>query len=141
MSKADKYAEEADTAGIERLNYFTMAMIGLFFALVVFFGLVLGQEIGTKMQEFLPEWVWTGLGTAGGMMRFVGFAVLMKVMLSKEYWGFYFAGFALANIIAPSLGGQALALIAILGLAIALYDYQTNVRMKELTEGGSGDGI
>jgi PTS system N-acetylgalactosamine-specific IIC component len=65
----------------------------------------------------------------------------MKVMLSKEYWGFYFAGFALANIIAPSLGAQALALIAILGFAVAIYDFQTNVKMKELTEGGMSDGI
>jgi PTS system N-acetylgalactosamine-specific IIC component len=141
MAKADKFAAEANTGGIEKLNYFTMTMLGLFFSFVVFLGLIFGQAIGETLSTALPEWVWTGLGTAGGMMRFVGFAVLMKVMLSKEYWGFYFAGFALANIIAPSLGAQALALIAILGFAVAIYDFQTNVKMKELTEGGMSDGI
>ncbi|XMB87113.1 PTS sugar transporter subunit IIC [Mycoplasmatota bacterium WC44] len=141
MAKADKMAENADTNGIERLNYFTMGMLGLFFTVVVFFGLIFGQAIGETLTNALPEWVWTGLGTAGGMMRFVGFAVLMKVMLSREYWGFYLAGFALANIIAPTLGGQALALIAIIGLAVAIYDFQTNVKMRELAEGGNGDGI
>lgn len=142
MSKADEYAENADTGAIERLNYLTMTLLGLFFALVVFIGLLAGQAIGETLTEVLPAWVWTGLGTAGGMMRFVGFAVLMKVMLSREYWVFYFAGFVLANIVsAAGLGGQALALIAILGFAVAYYDYQSNVKMKELGEGGSGDGI
>jgi len=141
MSKADKFAENADTKSIERLNYLTMSLLGLFFAVVVAIGLIAGEAIGTTLTEFLPAWVWTGLGTAGGMMRFVGFAVLMKVMLSREYWAFYFAGFALANIIAPSLGGQALALIAILGFAVAYYDYQSNVKLREATEGGIGDGI
>lgn len=141
MSKADQYAENADTKSIERLNYFTMGLLGLLFSVIVVIGLIAGQTIGETLTEVLPEWVWTGLSTAGGMMRFVGFAVLMKVMLSKEYWGFYFAGFALANIIAPTLSGQALALIAIIGFAIAIYDYQNNVKMKELAEGGNGDGI
>lgn len=141
MSKADEYAQNADTRSIERLNYVTMALLGLFFSIVVFVGLLAGQAIGETLTEVLPVWVWTGLGTAGGMMRFVGFAVLMTVMLSREYWAFYFAGFALANIIAPNLGGQALALIAILGFAVAFYDYTTNVKIKEANEGGNVDGI
>jgi N-acetylgalactosamine PTS system EIIC component len=141
MSKADQYAEDANTGAIERLNYFTMAALGLFFTVIVVIGLIAGQAIGETLTNVLPEWVWTGLSTAGGMMRFVGFAVLMKVMLSREYWGFYFGGFALANIINPILSAQALALIAILGFAIAIYDYQHNVKLKEMAEGGNGDGI
>ena len=42
MSKADEYAKNADTAAIERLNYFTMAMLGLFFSFVVLAGLLFG---------------------------------------------------------------------------------------------------
>lgn len=131
MSKADQFAKEANTRGIELLNYFTMSMLGLFFALVVAAGLIFGQAIGDTLTTALPAWVWTGLQTAGGMMRFVGFAVLLKVMMSSEYWGFYFAGFALATIVDKAgLGGQALALIALIGFAIAVYDYQTNVKFK-----------
>ena len=39
-----------------------------------------------------------GLDAAGGAMKFVGFASLMKVMMSGEMWGFLFAGFVMANI-------------------------------------------
>jgi PTS system N-acetylgalactosamine-specific IIC component len=143
MAKADEYAANADTDAIERLNYFTMAMLGLFFSLVVFAGLMFGQAIGETLTTALPEWVWNGLKAAGGMMRFVGFAVLLKVMMSNEYWGFYFAGFALATIVDKSgLGGQALALIALIGFAVAIYDYQTNVKMKQFGKKEvSDDGI
>ena len=78
------------------------------------------------------------LGAAGGMMRFVGFATLLRIMLSNEFWGIYFAGFALATIIGyiPELSGSALLLIAFVGIAIALYDYQTRVAIKQAA--GSG---
>ncbi len=143
MTKADQMAEEANTKGIEYLNYFAMTALGLLFAVIVFLGLLFGQQIGTTLTDVLPDWVWTGLGAAGGMMRFVGFAVLMKVMLSKEYWGFYFAGFAIANVVDPILGGAALLAIALIGLAIAVYDFQMNVKIAGLTggQGGDSDGI
>lgn len=144
MSKADAMAAEANTKGIEYLNYFAMGALGLLFAVVVFLGLIFGQAIGTTLTEVLPTWVWTGLAAAGGMMRFVGFAVLMKVMLSKDYWGFYFAGFALANITDSILGGASLLAIALIGIAIAIYDFQMNVKIKGLglaSKGGDSDGI
>ena len=34
-----------------------------------------------------------GLDAAGGAMKFVGFAILMKVMMSGEMWGFLLAWF------------------------------------------------
>lgn len=143
MSKADQYAKEANTGAIERLNYITMGALGLFFAIIVLIGLVSGQAIGTTLTTVLPAWVWAGLKAAGGMMRFVGFAVLLKVMMSAEYWGFYFAGFALANIVAGAgLGDQALALIAMLGIALAIYDFQVNVKIKQnSSKGVSSNGI
>ncbi len=141
MAKADAYAAEANTKGIELINYLAMAALGLLFAVVVFLGLLFGQQIGSTLTDVLPAWVWTGLGAAGGMMRFVGFAVLMRVMLSKEYWGFYFAGFAIANIAEPILGGAALLAIALIGVGLALWDFQLNVKFSGVGKGGDSDGI
>ena len=117
MSKADQLAAKGDTKGIVRLNYLAMALLGL----------------AAKYA-----WIMAGLGAAGGMMRFVGFATLLRIMLSNEFWGIYFAGFALATIIGyiPELSGSALLLIAFVGVAIALYDYQTRVAIKQAA--GSG---
>ena len=88
----------------------------------------------------------TGLSAAGGMMRYVGFATLLRIMLSNDFWGIYFAGFALATVIGyiGGLGGSALILIAFFGIALALYDFQTRTAMKACggnNAGGDEDGI
>lgn len=150
MSVADKYAEKADTKGIVRLNYLAMGILGLLFAVVCTIGLVGGSALGTTLSDLSEKvaWLMTGLSAAGGMMRFVGFATLLRIMLSNEYWGIYFAGFTLATIIGyiPELSGSALILIAFVGVAIALYDFQTRCAIKAVggsasNDGGEEDGI
>ena len=149
MSVADKMAEKADTKGIVRLNYLAMAALGLLFAVVCTIGLVGGSAMGKALQAAFDAvpWLMTGLGAAGGMMRFVGFATLLRIMLSNDHWGIYFAGFALATIIGyiPALSGSALLLIAFVGIALALSDFQTNVAIRNAAgsngNGGDDDGI
>lgn len=148
MSKADSFAAEANTKGIERLNYFAMAMLGLIFGIIVMLFFFAGANFGEVISEKIPVPLMNGLSAAGGMMRFVGFGILLKVMISKELWGFYFAGFAVANIVGsiPSLGGSALLLIAFIGFAVAYFDYQVQTKFKTSTvsstmSGGEEDGI
>ena len=149
MSAADKMAEKADTKGIVRLNYLAMGALGLLFAIVCVAGLLGGTAMGNTLTAISEKygWIMTGLSTAGGMMRFVGFAILLRIMLSNDLWGIYFAGFALATIIGyiPELSGSALLLIAFVGIAIALYDFQTRCAMKanagNSANGGDEDGI
>ena len=142
MSVADKMAEKADHKGIVRLNYLAMAALGLLFAVVCTLGLIGGEAMGVALNNVFDAvpWLMAGLGAAGGMMRFVGFATLLRIMLSNDHWGIYFAGFALATIIGyiPALSGSALVLIAFVGIALALNDYQTNVAIKNA--GGNGNG-
>ena len=148
MAKADKCAENADVKGIERLNLFAMGALGLLFAVVCVAGLVGGSALGTKLNELAEQFGWfmNGLSAAGGMMRYVGFATLLRIMLSNDFWGIYFAGFSLATIIGyvDGLGGSALILIAFFGVALALYDFQTRVAMRSCggsNAGGDEDGI
>ncbi|MBS5886139.1 MAG: PTS sugar transporter subunit IIC [Clostridium sp.] len=150
MSKADQYADNADARGIDKLNYGAMAALGLFFALVVVIGLIGGSAAGEWLSDFSTKYAWFmgGLGAAGGMMRYVGFAILLRIMLSNDLWGIYFAGFALATIIGKieGLSGSALLIIAFIGIAVCIYDFQINVKMKSATAnigigGDDEDGI
>lgn len=149
MSVADKMAANGDTKGIARLNYMAMGALGLLFALVCVAGLMGGAALGETLTAISEKYGWfmRGLSAAGGMMRFVGFAILLRIMLSNDFWGIYFAGFALATIIGyiPELSGSALILIAFVGIAIALYDFQTRCAMKAAgagsANGGDEDGI
>jgi PTS system N-acetylgalactosamine-specific IIC component len=148
MSVADKMAEKGDHKGIVRLNWLAMAALGLLFAVVCTIGMIGGAAMGnylTSVFDAVP-WLMAGLSAAGGMMRFVGFATLLRIMLSNDHWGIYFAGFALATIIGyiPALSGSALLLIAFVGIALALNDFQTNVAIRNAGSNGNGgddDGI
>lgn len=141
MGIADKYAEKADTKGIVRINYLSMAFLGAIFGLVVILFFIGGKTFGQTIVTAIPESMMTGLKAAGGMMRYVGFAILLKVMVSKQLWGFYFMGFGLATIImaAPALQGPALVILAFIGFALAFWDYQMHTKFKTANVGPTND--
>lgn len=148
MSKADKAAEEANPAGITAVNLTSMCILGALFAAMAVVAYVGGSAMQGPLESFSENfsWVMGGLGAAGGMMRYVGFAILLKIMLSNDLWGIYLAGFAAAALLGnvEATAGATLVLVAFIGLAIALYDYNTSVRMKETAGSGNGgttDGI
>ncbi|MEW8979173.1 MAG: PTS sugar transporter subunit IIC [Symbiobacterium sp.] len=148
MAYADKAAHEADPKKIAWINYGAMGFLGLVFGIIVTLFFVGGATFGSTVVNAIPAWLMSGLSAAGGMMRFVGFAILLKVMISGEMWGFYFMGFALANLLAsiPQLSGSALLLLALIGFAFAYWDYQNQTAVKSAAAaggfgGGDEDGI
>ena len=148
MAKADKAAEEGNPRGIAMVNYIEMAILGTLFGVLAVAGVYGAAQLGDTLRDFSFQfsWVMAGLDAAGGAMKFVGFAILMKVMMSGEMWGFLFAGFVMANICMgiESVSSATLLLCAFVGLAIALYDYQINTKIKNnagSNVGGVSDGI
>lgn len=147
MGLADAAAHNADPKGIERVNYLAMCLLGLIFGVVVVLFFIGGQTVGDAVVSSIPEWLNNGLKAAGGMMRFVGFAILLKFMMNKDMWGFYFMGFGFAVIISsiPSLASPALLILALIGFGIAYWDYQQNTQLKGAVatsfDGGDEDGI
>ncbi len=149
MAKADKAAEEADVKAIRNINFMEMAFLGALFGILAVAGLYGGTALGTTLQNysFQFSWVMAGLDAAGGAMKFVGFAILMKVMMSGEMWGFLLAGFAMSVICSSieTVTKSTLLLCAFVGIAIALYDYQMNTKIKAnagaASAGGVSDGI
>ena len=142
MAMADKAAEEANPAGVTKVNVISCCLLGGLFALISILAYVGGVALSGTLDALSTNasWLMGGFSAAGGMMRYVGFAVLLKIMLANDMWGIYLAGFAAAalfgNVSATS--GGTLILVAFIGVAIAFYDYNTNVK---LGEGGSSDGI
>lgn len=147
MAKADKEAEAANPAGIAQVNYISMLILGSLFALFAVLAYVGGTAMASTLNDLKEKasWFMAGLGVAGGMMRFVGFAILLKIMLANDMWGIYFAGFATAAVLGniQATSGATLLLAAFVGLAIALFDYNMNVKIKNnvSTSGGMSDGI
>ena len=119
-----------------------MCLLGTLFAIIAVIAYVGGTALAGPLQQLSENasWLMGGFSAAGGMMRYVGFAVLLKIMLANDMWGIYFAGFAAAALFGnvEATAGATLILVAFVGVAIALYDYNTNIK---LGQGGSSDGI
>ena len=149
MTKADKYAEEANVKGIRNINLLEMGFLGVLFGVSAVAGLYGGTALGDSLREFSKSfsWVMAGLDAAGGAMKFVGFAILMKVMMSGEMWGFLLAGFAMSLLCSANstTSGATLILCAFVGAAIAIYDFTTQTKIRQNAgsgfAGGDEDGI
>ena len=120
MHKADDYALKGDTKAIEKINYMGLVILFCSYFICAFLPIFFGADKAAAIVEMIPTSIITGLSVAGGVMPAIGFAMLLKIMLKKEYMAFLIGGFVLvAYFKVPILG------LALIGLAIALYDYYT----------------
>ena len=77
--------------------------------------------------EAIPEWLTSGLSVAGGMLPAIGFAMIMSVMLTKEFIPFALLGYICAAYLGvPTVG------IAMVGLVFALKRYFDAKKQEEL---------
>lgn len=119
----DKYAEENNVKAISRLNYGCWFLRFFIFSVLMFVGVYLGAEAVDKLVAAIPSNIMTGLSVAGQFMPAVGFAILMKMLWSKEIAIYYFLGFILVIYFKlPLVAVSALGVIIV--LAIGARDMQ-----------------
>lgn len=98
LSSLAQKVVEKEKYGLFRF-YSNATMIVL--VIVVFiFGFIVGFSANAvgNFAESLPVWLRNGFKVAGGMLPALGFALILKVMLKKEYLGFVFVGYFLAIV-------------------------------------------
>ena len=138
-------AEKADTKAITKWTIVSEVILGLIFAVIVTLFFIGGLAVGQQIVDAIPDWLNTGLSQAGNMMKFVGFAILLKIMMNRDMWGFFFMGFGLALIASniEAIAGPALLILTLIGLGIAFWDFQQQTELKgAVADGGDfTDGI
>ncbi len=132
--RADRYAEEANTRGIERMNILGVLPWGLSRAIPVCLALIFGTDIVQGLLKIFPDWLMGGLRVAGGILPALGIAILLKYLPTKKYFAYIIIGFIIAAYLKISMVGVALA-----GLALAFIVYQRNENSKDMTMGGVGE--
>lgn len=133
MRKADKCAEDADVNGIGKVNYVALISLFGFNFIIAFLPIYLGADSAKALVDVLNattagKVIIGGLGVAGGIMPAVGFATLLKIMLKKQYIAFLIIGFMLS-----AYGKLDILPIALIGGAIAAYDYFLNEKKGNTT--------
>ena len=137
-------AEKADTKAITKWTIVSEVILGLIFAVIVTLFFIGGLAVGQQVVDAIPDWLNTGLSQAGNMMKFVGFAILLKIMMNRDMWGFFFMGFGLALIASniEAIAGPALLILTLIGFGIAFWDFQQQTELKGAFDGGDfSDGI
>ena len=127
MGKADKCADETDTAAFGRLNLLTIGIVAITYGVVVFLCAYVAQDAMASLVQAMPEQLTHGLTVAGGILPAIGFGMLLRVMMKTKYIPFFIAGFLMANFIPMSN----LLPVALLGTAFALYDFFTAKARKD----------
>ena len=80
-----------------------------------------------NLIALIPAWLPKGLSVAGGMLPAIGFAMIMSVMLTKEFIPFALLGYICAAYLGvPTVG------IALVGLVFALKHYFDVKKQEEL---------
>lgn len=132
------------------LTIFLLMAVGFIFGLLV--GLS-ASGIGQAAKN-IPTWLRTGLRVGGGMLPALGFALILKVMLKKEYFGFVFLGYfltvvfdAIARITNTSFSVIGLTIAAI-SIILIILNIKKLANIKEAipisvnqTKGNDQDGI
>jgi len=138
MGKADRFAESADTSGIDRLLITTISLRSLMYALVAFITVYFGEHAASWIDENAPKVLLEGLGIGAKMVPAIGFAMLLKIMWSKEVAGVFFIGFVMTTYLKLPIMA-----VAILGAsAAALYYFfsgnngnSNNQQVEEFEDG------
>ena len=88
-AKADKAAAEANPRGVTACLNIHMLILGALFAVIAIVAYAGGTAAAGSLQAFADSatWFMAGLGAAGAMMRFVGFSILMKIMMAADHVG------------------------------------------------------
>ena len=129
MKKADKYAEDVEIKKFYFLNLVTTLIVGISYAVVVFVSSYVAQEAVQNLVNSMPEWLTHGFEVAGGILPAVGFGLLLRVMLQKQYVPYLIIGFVVASFLKFSN----LLPVALLGTAFAIYEYFNQKKIEEAT--------
>lgn len=77
--------------------------------------------------DVLPQWLITGFSVAGGLIPAIGFAMIMSVMLKKEYIPYVLLGYICVSYLAlPTMA------TALVGAVFAIIMYNLNTKNVEV---------
>ena len=110
----DKVASDDNSKGLTRLHFGMWFLNYFIFSLVTFFAVLAGARPVQQLVAQIPANLMAGLAATGGLLPAVGFAILMRMLWSKQLSPYYFLGFILAAYMnLPSVAVAAVGIIIV----------------------------
>lgn len=110
----DKVASDDNSKGLTRLHFGMWFLNYFIFSLVTFFAVLAGARPVQQLVAKIPANLMAGLAATDGLLPAVGFAILMRMLWSKQLSPYYFLGFILAAYMnLPSVAVAAVGIIIV----------------------------
>ncbi len=124
----DKAAQQADPDKIDLIV--RVASIGnkVVLALIVGLGFYFGSDAISNFISWVPEWFSHGMDVVAGILPALGLAMLARMMIGKENWGYLLIGFLISAYLGVSTFGVALLGIALISI---LFYKESKEKVKE----------
>lgn len=134
LHRIDKAIDHMQIKRIPRLVLSGSFLWGLSRAIPILLMLLAGDAVVTTITENTPEWLMTGLKTAGGVLPVVGVAILLRYLPTKHYIPYLLLGFFLAAYLqVPMLG------VSIIGMIAAMLVFKRDSEKGTVAAAAAGD--
>lgn len=132
--KADKYADDGNTRGIEVMHLIGGFGLSLMLAAIVTISFFVGSDAVKSVLDAIPDFIQGGLQVATGILPALGFAMLARLLLNKKVVPYFFLGFLIVAYLDVPVTG-----IALLGAIVAVVMVNTMQAQKVNLATGQGN--
>ena len=134
VHRADSYALQGNDSKVAAMHVWSTLAYCVPMAIVVGICFYVGGPAVQAVLDQIPAFIMKGLSAASGMLPALGFAMLVKMIISKELAPYFFIGFLIASYLQiPVLG------IACIAILIALLVIMNDRKKNNVEMGGMDD--
>lgn len=134
----EKVKKSIQDGDMKKYKFYASASIYAFVVVGFLIGFIASAstDLLSVLVGYIPEWLMSGLTIAGGMLPAIGFALILSMMLKKEYIGYAILGYALVAYFSTPVMGVAIVAAAFACMDLGKKGHQEDVIEMESVEDG-----
>lgn len=129
VTKADHSAQIGDVAGVEKSHFGAWIVYVGILSILVGVSYYVGSPAIESVLNAIPEFILHGLAVATGIIPAIGFAMLVRMIATKDVAAFFFGGFLLNAYLGVPVLGVALMAGVIVAVLLSLQKNQAKGEM------------
>lgn len=135
VHKADAYAIQGNDHAVASMHVWGTLAYNVPMAIIVGVCFYVGGPAVQAFIDVIPQFIMDGLSAAASMIPALGFAMLVKMIVSKELAPYFFIGFLVAGYLQiPVLG------IACMALMIAALVIMNDMKLEKAAKATAAEG-
>ncbi|MBY4797862.1 PTS sugar transporter subunit IIC [Collinsella sp. AGMB00827] len=137
---ADRFAAEGNLKGVYAIHFLLGNMLGcVLYFILCSTAFYMGVDAVKGLLDLVPQFVIDGFGVAANILPAMGFAMLGRLVLSKQVMPYFFLGFLITSYAGIPVLGVAIAAIIIAVVKFDLLNSGSSAQPALSVEGAADD--